>query len=180
MIELLLDHGADPNAALGSGDTALTIAIQRHSYRSDVHVLGALLEGGANVNAGGPGSAADGYVDCWTALLTAAHQGHLGAVNLFLDHGAATDTANDEGWTSLMWASLKGFVPVAEALLDAGADPNQTMPDDGYTALMWACQNGHNTIVQLLLARSANPNLQMLDDGLTALMWASNRGCGNE
>lgn len=74
-------------------------------------VLGRLLDAGAaaDINA----EDADGE----TALLLAARRGHQAAVELMLEHGAATDQANRSGVTPLIAAALFGHDGTVEVLL---------------------------------------------------------------
>ncbi len=64
-------------------------------------------------------------------------------------------------WTPLTWAARQGLVPVARALLDAGADPEQMNADEEFagTPLMWAAERGHLDVVDLLLAAGADLGL---------------------
>jgi ankyrin repeat protein len=61
------------------------------------------------------------------------------------------DARARNGDTALMMAAYKGRYDVAKALLDKGAEPNQT----GWAALHYAAAVGNNQIVQLLLDHSA-------------------------
>lgn len=61
------------------------------------------------------------------------------------------DARARNGDSALMIAAYKGKYDAVKALLDKGAEPNQT----GWTALHYAATVGNNQIVQLLLDRSA-------------------------
>ena len=79
-----------------------------------------------------------------------------------------------KGYTALMWASSKGYLDIAKALLAAGADKDKA-DTNGCTALMRAGGRGHAEIVKELLAAGANktkPN----NNGNTALIKATQRG----
>jgi len=61
------------------------------------------------------------------------------------------DARARNGDSALMIAAYKGRYDAVKALLDKGAEPNQT----GWAALHYAAAVGNNEIVQLLLDRSA-------------------------
>lgn len=61
------------------------------------------------------------------------------------------DARSRNGDSALMMAAYKGHVEAVRALLDKGAEPNQT----GWAALHYAAAVGNNPIVQLLLDKSA-------------------------
>jgi ankyrin repeat protein len=96
------------------------------------------------------------------ALHHAAREGRLPIVRLLLARGAnveAKDSHNQQdSWTPLLWAAYIGNLPVAEALLDAGADVNKTGLHH-CTPLLWAAGRGNLGLVQLFLKypSSAHP-----------------------
>ena len=110
MVELLLDAGADPNAALPGGETALMTAART----GRVDAVRALIARGADVNAteGRRGQ---------TALMWAAAEGHVETVE-----GAASRRARisatplDSGFTPLLFAVREGQIDVVRALLEGG------------------------------------------------------------
>ena len=84
-----------------------------------------------------------------TALMWAAHHGHLQIVKELIQRGADIDLINDSGWTALLAASQQGFVKIVESLISAGANVNAA-DSDGWNALMRAKQNGHTSIINML------------------------------
>lgn len=70
-------------------------------------------------------------------------------------------------YDDLILAAQAGDLDAVNALLEAGADPNQ-FDFPGFTPLYFAAQNGHTEIVRALLEAGANPNIQT-DDGVTPL-----------
>ena len=72
------------------------------------------------------------------------------------------------GMTALLVAARDGQKEAADALLDAGADINQTNDTDHATPLIMALINGHYDLAQFLLGRGADPKLAT-SDGLAPL-----------
>ena len=64
-------------------------------------------------------------------------------VRRLLSQGEAPDARSMSGVTALMRAALHGHEPAVLALLEAGANPNQTDTTDGRTALHYAAHKGH-------------------------------------
>lgn len=81
------------------------------------------------------------------------------------------DQQDDNGQSSLMFASVKGHRRVAELLLKRGAEVDQ-QDDEGRSALMLASSEGHVGVTELLLKKRAQINLQD-NQGLSALMHAT-------
>ncbi|EKM54787.1 uncharacterized protein PHACADRAFT_56287, partial [Phanerochaete carnosa HHB-10118-sp] len=62
--------------------------------------------------------------------------GHVDIARALLDHGAAVDTQEKDGWTPLHLAAQFGHVDTARALLDHGADVDrQNKNGSGLTPL---------------------------------------------
>jgi ankyrin repeat protein len=94
--ELLLDRGADVNAADDDeGVTALMLAARY----GEVALVVRFLERGAIVDA----RARDG----WTALTYAARRGHPDVARRLLRAGADPTLTDRSGWTALMYASWR-------------------------------------------------------------------------
>jgi len=62
------------------------------------------------------------------------------------------------GLTPLVFAAREGDLESAKALLDAGADVNQTT-EYGWTPLLTATNNRHYKLARYLIERGANPNI---------------------
>src|SRR4029077_7580111 len=109
---------------------------------------------------GGNGRAA---VPAYTALMAAALNGDLDAVNCLLDHGADVKAKTSTGFTALIGAALSGNAKVVALLLERGADPNAVcklergilQTPDGFGASM--C---HADCLRLLMAAGADINVQ--------------------
>jgi ankyrin repeat protein len=87
-----------------------------------------------------------------TALILAVREDSAKVIDLLLQNKEVKlDARSRNGDTALMLAAYKNKPALVRALLDKGAEPNQT----GWTALHYAATVGNNDIVQLLLDRSA-------------------------
>jgi ankyrin repeat protein len=87
-----------------------------------------------------------------TGLILAAREGSDKVFGVLLQaKNVNLDARSRNGDTALMLAAYKGNLAAVRALLDKGAEPNQT----GWTALHYAATVGNNDIVALLLDRSA-------------------------
>jgi ankyrin repeat protein len=169
LIGALLKGGADPNTVTTfDGETVLMTAARA----GNVDAVKILLSHGADVNA------RESYRG-QTALMWAASERHTPVVALLLDHGAdwkvqAFERDNKPlklsaassitpifrgGVTALFFSAREGDIETTRALLDHGADINQTVDADGATALVVALLNKHYGFANFLLGRGANPNL---------------------
>jgi ankyrin repeat protein len=161
VLQLLLAHGADVNAKERvRGQTALMwAAAQGHAA-----VIRTLLEAGADLHQrskGNPGGvrAAVGAGVSQIAVGNAAGGTAEAAP-------ATTGPAGPAGFTPLLFAARAGHVDAARALLDAGANANETV-GDGTSALALTVMNAHYELAALLLDKGADPNAD--DQGWTAL-----------
>lgn len=107
-VALLLDHGADPNAATDRGNTALRGA----AWRGRADIAAMLLNRGARTEAQGARFEAP--------LLTAASQSHAEVVRLLLAHGAKITARNEAGLTALQLAQYGLFGPYPQPQKAAG------------------------------------------------------------
>ena len=171
MVDRLLSAGADANAALMSGETALMTCARA----GDAGAVKALLARGADVNA-------KEREHRQTALMWAAAERHPEVVRLLIEAradirarsltypqtvvGEQTPRAGRAelnyivlrgGATPLLFAARVGDEESAKLLLKAGADANDSQPDD-VSALVLAAHSGHGPVAALLLAHGADPN----------------------
>jgi len=108
-VSALVKAGADVNATNALGRTALGfassygfLAIVKDllAHRADPNIV-------PNDNTG------------WTALIAAAHKGHVDVIRALLDHGADVSIKDKEGKTALVWAEAQGHADAAQVLRDA-------------------------------------------------------------
>jgi ankyrin repeat protein len=141
----LLRLGANPNALDSQRFDVLTIAVTQN----DPDMLKLALDGGASPrNRTGP---FDG-----SALMSAAHLGHIDIVRVLIAANAPLDHVNLRGWTALIEAVVLGnggpnHVAVVRELVNAGAD-TEIKDRNGYTALRYARQRGYSEMVKILEA----------------------------
>jgi ankyrin repeat protein len=139
----LIRLGANPNARDAERYDILTIA----AVNDDLDMLTIALDGGADPRA--VTSPYDG-----TALIAAAHRGHVAIVRALIAAKAPLNHVNNLGWTALLEAVVLGngganYRQVVEALVAAGADV--TVPDrHGSTALDHARRRGYSQIARIL------------------------------
>jgi len=104
-------------------------------------------------------------------IIKYAKEGDVKKVQECITNGDDINVTDHNGWTALIWASVKGNQPVMTSLIAAHADINVT-DKWGRTALMWASVCGHLVVVTSLIAHQAHINVT--DNwGWTALMHAS-------
>jgi ankyrin repeat protein len=85
----------------------------------------------------------------------------------------AENVGGQGGFTALIHAAREGHVESAIALLDAGADIDQSSGGDRSSPLLIATINGHFDLAMLLIERGADPNLAS-DAGAAPLFAALN------
>ena len=108
--QLLVAHGADPNAKGFSGETALTIAAE-HGH---VEIVKILLDRGADMNA------KTNHGD--TALHYGSEYGHRDVVKVLLDAGVDMNRKDQDGETALAIAKRKNHEEIVQLLKNAGAN----------------------------------------------------------
>ena len=144
-IRLLAGAGANLDALEFQHYDAVTIA----AVADDEETLSLLLQLGASA-----GNTTSPYAG--TALIAAAHLGHVGVVKQLIRAGAPLDHLNNLHWTALIEAVVLGdggprHSEIVRLLLDAGADRRLT-DRNGNTPLVLARARGFSTMVQFLEA----------------------------
>jgi uncharacterized protein len=139
----LLKGGANPNALDAQRYDIITIA----GVNDDLEMLAITIKGGGNARAvTGP---YDG-----TALMAAAHLGHVEIVRALIAAKAPLNHVSNLGWTALLETVVLGngdskHTATVEALVEAGADV--MLPDrHGTTALTHARIRGYSQIARIL------------------------------
>lgn len=139
----LIRLGADPNKLEIDRYDIITIA----AVANDVPMLKLALDGGGNPKA--ITSRYDG-----TALIAAAHLGHVEIVRMLISARAPLDHVNNLRWTALIESIVLGdggpnHTETLRALVEAGADVN--IPDgSGATPLTLAKRRGYREMVAIL------------------------------
>jgi cytohesin len=163
MVEKLLKAGANPNAALLSGETALMTAV----HTGNVEVVKLLLAHKADVNAKEP---ARGQ----TALLWAVAEKRPEIARVLVEHGANVQARSKSGFTPLLYAADRGDGDSAQILVAAGADVNEATADR-VSPLLLASAGGREELALFLLEKGANPNVADGKEGYTPLHHAASR-----
>ena len=139
----LIRLGADPNKLEIDRYDIITIA----AVANDLPMLRIAIEGGGNPKA--VTSRYDG-----TALIAAAHLGHVEVVKMLIAAKAPLDHVNNLKWTALIESIVLGdggrnHTETLRALVDAGA--NIDIPDgNGSTPLKLARDRGHREMAAIL------------------------------
>jgi hypothetical protein len=143
MVRVLVELGADPNVLEMGRYDIITIA----AVAGDADLVAVAIEVG-----GDPGNVTSVYDG--TALIAAAHLGHVEVVRTLIEAGAPLDHVNNLEWTALIEAVVLGdggprHVETVRALVDAGADTS-IADRNGRTPLDHARQRGYAEMVTLL------------------------------
>lgn len=171
--EMLIEEGADVNAADKNGETPLFYATNQE-YIGRMATM--LMLNGAKLP-GGEDEVRD-MLKQIAPLHQAARNDRLKDVETFLEKYPDQVNARDNSdRTPLYWAARANHIDVCEALLAAGADVNAATRD-GWTPLHTAVYNKKPEAVELLLANGAEVNVQN-SEGETPLHWAARRGKKN-
>ena len=142
-LRALAKAGADMNALDNQAYDVVTIA----AVADDPELMSLAIKLGND-----PGLTTSPYRG--TALIAAAHLGHVEVVRRLIAAGAPLDHVNNLGWTALMEAVVLGnggrnHQDVVRLLLEAGAD--RSIADrDGVSPLAHARARGYSEIARLL------------------------------
>lgn len=153
MVRLLLELGADPNAADATGATALTTATQD---KADA-VVDPLLGAGARLD-----------------LLAAINLHRFDDALAMLRDDPARIGPEGRDTIALHLAVSRKNVPAIRWLIEHGVDVDakRVMWDCNHTALHMCVENGALDIARLLLDAGADPNIRDDKYAATALGWA--------
>ncbi|MCL4178779.1 MAG: ankyrin repeat domain-containing protein [Verrucomicrobia bacterium] len=148
LMQLLLEHGADPNATDHDGLTPLLCAISLES-RMDLGAVQLLLDSGADPNVVNK--------DGMSLLQHALRIGSIDLVAAFLSKGVNPNTADSTGATPVHAAALWSDASAMRLLLDHGAEID-LRGQFGNTPLHIAAHASNKEVVRLLLERGAPVN----------------------
>ncbi|MEZ0224721.1 MAG: ankyrin repeat domain-containing protein [Alphaproteobacteria bacterium] len=97
-------------------------------------------------------------------------------IRFFASIGADLNRKDSVECTLLMDAANNGHYQAAEALLEAGADPNAIGSPSGWTAMHYAAYRGNAWMAELLLKYKADPEIKSQLGGATVLHTAAFNG----
>jgi hypothetical protein len=142
-MRVLVAGGADPDALEAQRYDVVTIA----AVRGDAATLRLALALGAR-----PGNVTSPYDG--TALIAAAHLGHVEVVRILVEAGAPLDHVNNLGWTALLEAVILGdggprHVAIVRLLVEARAAVDRA-DRQGVTPLAHARARGYAEMVRIL------------------------------
>jgi ankyrin repeat protein len=195
--QLLLEHGADSNLTIPTGETPLYLVacqgflpgvILLLEHRADPNrptldgetplygaainghdaCLECLLEKGANADAATKNEGE-------TPLYGAASNGHSLCLKQLIERGADINKPNDKGVTPLMGAAKKTQGKYVESLLDTTEDPLRGETADDARHVSHAPSNGYEECVWLLIERQCTI-AEDIDSDQTPLVWAARSG----
>lgn len=162
IVDSLLAAGMSPNAT----ESASYIPIHKAIDVECISCIKSLLKYGADVNA------ADELGT--SALRNAISYENPDIVKLLIKAGANVNNESGANYsTILLWACYTtNSLPILQALLDAGADPNAAGKPDNMTPLHVACEEGKLSFVRALIKAGANVDAKAKGD-LTPLHYAA-------
>ena len=146
----LIETGADVNAALGDGMTALHWSAER----GDSDVASLLLSAGAQVES-------TTRLGAYRPLHLAAKGGHVSVVRELLQAGALPNPSTMTGnVTPLHLAAASGSASSVAILIEHGAEVDRSETVWGQTPLMFAAAAGRVQVIRALLDGGADPALR--------------------
>ncbi|MCH9647165.1 MAG: ankyrin repeat domain-containing protein [Deltaproteobacteria bacterium] len=122
-VKVLLETGASPEARGGGyGNTALAL-VATIGKGDSVAMVRQLFAAGAKVDT--PNGVGETALHLLSQRDSEASQIMM---DLLFELGANVDATDEKGWSPLLYALERGSLTAAEALLEAGADPNLASP----------------------------------------------------
>jgi ankyrin repeat protein len=148
-VRVLLQKGADVNAARGDGMTALHWAAEF----GDADLTEMLLLAGAN-----PRTVT--RIGSYTPLHIASRGGYAVVAAKLLKAGADVNAqTTNSGATALHLAAASGNADLVTLLLDSGANVNMLEVESGQTPLIFAAAQNRVAVVRVLLKRGGDPKI---------------------
>lgn len=172
-LDVLLDAGADHQAAHADGMTALHWAVFHNAPAAvDALIAASEAEGKGVADEVSIATATTEYEV--TPLAIACERGNRRIVQRLLGAGAKVDQRTNGQITPLLLAARTGASDVIACLIENGAKLDAT-ERKGQTALMWAAAAGHEEAVKRLLDAGADRDAKS-KLGFTALLFAARNG----
>jgi ankyrin repeat protein len=166
-VHTLLAQGADVNARIAQGQTALYEAIERTDLRADnLPIVDALLKAGADPNE------KEIYGASALSISLTRDYANPAVTMRLLKAGASVPHDCGDADSLLSLATQESSLEVMRALIERSAPVNCRYRDA--SALYWAAINGQRDRVELLLKSGADPTIRV--DGKTLLEAAT---CSN-
>ncbi len=157
-IEGLLEFDADPEIKNKDGKNAFDLALEKFDPEDEITIL---LQEAITRN------------QHTKQLHLSVQAGDIESVRAVI-HNVHINRLNDEGYSALCIAAMKGYLDIVALLLENKADVD-TPNEDGFTALYIAAERGDLALVALLLENGASIN-QANNLGLTPLHIAIDNG----
>jgi len=157
LVELLVDRGADINAAIGpdvfqDGEMGGWTPLMCAAAENRAETVEVLARKGAALDVLARGSTES---ELFTALMVAAQKGHVDVIRGLVRAGADIDQTNPKGYTALMVAVRYAQADVVEALMTLGANPFP-INQHGEGVLELAAQSGDPGVQKLLLGKTGD------------------------
>lgn len=153
LMGLLIEQGANVNAADEAGTTALMLAA------GDADKVRLLVKHGAKVDV-------RSELGRTPLLIAATYVGNTETVKLLLQSGAKVTDRDKFGETVLTSAAKRGDANVLEALITAGADIRASGGFQGRSPLAWAAEEGSLEAIACLLKHGAGDDAKSLNSAL--------------
>ncbi|OLP83774.1 Ankyrin-2 [Symbiodinium microadriaticum] len=147
VLAVLVEAGADINAANRCGKTPLQLACAGGHYQCVYNLLFAAADVNHTANSGR------------TPLQLACEFGHIDVIKLLIRAGADIRKKGIHGGTPLQITCEKGYLEAVRLLIRAGADINAASRYSR-TALQLACEQGHIEVVTHLIEQRADVTSQ--------------------
>ena len=147
VLKALIRHGVDVNASDAKGHSPLYEA----AARNRVAAIRALVEAGADVH---------GLAQEWTPLDASCEASAADAIATLAELGADLTRTNVNGLIPLQLAVNGGHLDAVNALLEAGADPNQEF--GGKRVLYYSILRSRRDILASLLLHGADVNKKVV------------------
>ncbi|XP_065179004.1 uncharacterized protein LOC135809557 [Sycon ciliatum] len=170
VVRLLLDNGCAINTTDKSGNEALHDILNSTATSDKGAIIKLLLERGASANANN----ADGESPVFLAV--SACNGFTAPLSELLAHSANPNSKTKDGLSPLLCAMKKGYIPIVQHLIKAGASLNEK-DNSGNTTCHYAARGGNvNLMLQIFKNQAPETINDQNADGDTPLHVAVGNG----